>query len=63
MSKSNAQASNDRPLVHLAVARHQQIEVHDVAGRDGERRLELAIPGVVIHGRVEDVLGHRGSSQ
>ena len=52
-----------RPLVHLTVACHQQVEVHDVAGRDGERGLELAIPGMVVDGRVENMLGHRSSSQ
>ena len=47
-----------RALVHLAVAGHEQVEVHDVAGLRWRARLELAIPGVVVDGRVEDVLGH-----
>ena len=47
-----------RPLLHLAIAGHEQVEVHDVAGLDGQSRLELAVPGVVVDGRVEDVLGH-----
>ena len=47
-----------RALLHLAIAGHEQVEMHDVAGLDGQRRLELAVPGVVVDGRVEDVLGH-----
>ena len=47
-----------RTLLHLAVAGHEQVEVHRVTGLDRQRRLELAIPGVVVDGRVEDVLGH-----
>ena len=47
-----------RALLHLAIAGHEQVEVHDVAGLDGQRGRELAIPGVVVDGRVEDVLGH-----
>ena len=35
MSKSNSHCSNDRALVHLAVAGHEQVEVHDVARLDG----------------------------
>ena len=63
MSKSNAQASNDAPSCTWRVAGHEQVEVHDVARRDRERGLEVAIPGVVVDGRVEDMLGHRSSSQ
>ena len=50
-----------RALVHLAVAGHEEVEVHDVARLDAQRGRELAIPGVVIDGRVEDVLGHAQS--
>ena len=58
MSKSNAHVLERRALVHLAVAGHEEVEVHDVARLDAERGRELAIPGVVIDGRIEDVLGH-----
>ena len=35
-----------------------QVQVHHVARLDGQRRPELAVPGVVVDGRIEDVLGH-----
>ena len=47
-----------RALLHLPIAGHQQVEVDGVARLDGQRRLEVAVPGVVVDGRVEDVLGH-----
>ena len=58
MSKSNCALLERRALVHLAIAGHEQVEVHDVARLDAEGGLELAVPGVVVDGRVEDVLGH-----
>ena len=47
-----------RALLHLPIAGHQQVEVDRVARLDGQRRREVAVPGVVVDGRVEDVLGH-----
>ena len=55
MSKSNT-ASSKLLLEDLAVAGHEQVEVHGVAGVDDERRLELPIPGVVDQAGVDDVL-------
>ena len=63
MSKSHVASSAVELLAHLAVARHRQIEVDDVAGRDRYDRFARVVPVVVDAAPVDRVLrAHAASS-